>query len=134
MSKLSNYGESQVALWLAGGTPTSLPATLYLDIYSDLPSEAGVGGVSVCNTITGLARIAVLSSKFTALNDTVTNNSEILITNAAINGASIVGFAIWTALTNGSMIYYGNVQNSQIGVLSGETVKFLANAINITVD
>jgi len=133
MANLSNYTEGLIATWLAGGAAPSQLTTVYLDVYSTLPAEDGTGGTSVYQTLTGSAgrKSLTTATSFTATNDVVRNNLIELTTNAG--ACNIVGFAIWTANTSGSMIYYGTLSSSPVAVGAGDTVRFDANSITLTV-
>jgi hypothetical protein len=133
MANLSNYTESLIATWLAGGAAPSQLTTVFLDVYSTLPAEDGSGGTSVYQTLTGSAgrKSLTTASSFTATADQVKNNLIELTANAG--ACTIVGFAIWTANTSGSMIYYGSITSQPITIGAGDTVRFDANAITLTV-
>ena len=133
MANLSNYTENLIATWLAGGAAPSQLTTVFLDVYSTLPAEDGSGGTSVYQALTGSAGRESLTTatSFTATADLVKNNLIELTTNAG--ACTIVGFAIWTANTSGSMIYYGSITGQPITIGAGDTVRFDANAITLTV-
>jgi hypothetical protein len=133
MANLSNYTENLIATWLAGGAAPAVLTTVYLDVYSTLPAEDGTGGTSVYQTLTGSAgrKSLTTATSFTATADQVKNNLIELTTNAG--ACTIVGFAIWTANTSGSMIYYGSITGQPITIGAGDTVRFDANAITLTV-
>ncbi len=133
MANLSNYTENLIATWLAGGGAPSQLTTVFLDVYSTLPAEDGSGGTSVYQTLTGSAgrKSLTTASSFTATADQVKNNLIELTANAG--ACTIVGFAIWTANTSGSMIYYGSITSQPITIGAGDTVRFDANAITLTV-
>lgn len=133
MANLSNYTEGLIATWLAGGAAPTQLTTVFLDVYSTLPAEDGTGGISVMTALTGSANRKSLTTatSFTATNDVVRNNLIELTTNAG--ACTIVGFAIWTANTSGSMIYYGTVSSSPVTIGAGDTVRFDANSITLTV-
>ena len=133
MANLSNYTEGLIATWLAGGAAPNQLTTVFLDVYSTLPAEDGTGGTSVYQTLTGSAgrKSLTTATSFTATNDVVRNNLIELTTNAG--ACTIVGFAIWTANTSGSMIYYGTVSSSPVTIGAGDTVRFDANSITLTV-
>lgn len=133
MANLSNYTENLIATWLAGGAAPAVLTTVYLDVYSTLPAEDGTGGTSVYQTLTGSAgrKSLTTATSFTATADQVKNNLIELTTNAG--ACTIVGFAVWTANTSGSMIYYGSITGQPITIGAGDTVRFDANAITLTV-
>jgi hypothetical protein len=133
MANLSNYTEGLIATWLAGGAAPTQLTTVFLDVYSTLPAEDGTGGTSVYQTLTESAgrKSLTTATSFTATNDVVRNNLIELTTNAG--ACTIVGFAIWTANTSGSMIYYGTLSSSPVTIGAGDTVRFDADAIVLTV-
>jgi len=133
MANLSNYTEGLIATWLAGGSAPAALTTVFLDVYSALPAEDGTGGTSVMTALTGSANRKSLTTatSFTATNDVVRNNLIELTNNAG--ACTIVGFAIWTAVSSGSMIYYGTVSSSPVTIGAGDTVRFDANSITLTV-
>ena len=133
MANLSNYTEGLIATWLAGGAAPSQLTTVFLDVYSTLPAEDGSGGTSVYQTLTGVAgrKSLTTATSFTVTADLVKNNLIELTANAG--ACTIVGFAIWTANTSGSMIYYGSITSQPITIGAGDTVRFDANAITLTV-
>jgi len=133
MANLSNYTEGLIATWLAGGAAPTQLTTVFLDVYSTLPAEDGTGGISVMTALTGSANRKSLTTatSFTATNDVVRNNLIELTSNAG--ACTIVGFAIWTANTSGSIIYYGTVSSSPVTIGAGDTVRFDANSITLTV-
>jgi len=133
MANLSNYTENLIATWLAGGAAPSQLTTVFLDVYSTLPAEDSTGGTSVYQTLTGSAgrKSLTTATSFTATADQVKNNLIELTTNAG--ACTIVGFAVWTANTSGSMLYYGSITGQPITIGAGDTVRFDANAITLTV-
>ena len=135
MANLSDYTENLIATWLAGNAAPSQLTTVFLEIYSTLPNEAGVGGTSVMAALTGSAtRKSLNSTNFTVTGSVVKNNLIELTTDAG--ACNIGGFAIWTAASGGNMLYSGSllVNNAQVVIGAGDTVKFDANAIVLTVD
>ena len=134
MANLSDYTEGLIATWLAGGVAPTQLTTVFLDVHNGDPGETSTpNGTSVYQTLTGSAgrKSLTTATSFTATNDVVRNNLIELTTNAG--ACTIVGFAIWTANTSGSMIYYGTVSSSPVTIGAGDTVRFDANSITLTV-
>jgi hypothetical protein len=134
MANLSDYAENLIANWLAGNAAPTALTTVFLEIYSTVPNEAGVGGTSVMAQLTGSAtRKSLNNTNFTVTADQVKNNLIELTTSAG--ACSIGGFAIWTLASGGNMLYYGSllVNNAQVAIGAGDTVRFDANAITLTV-
>jgi hypothetical protein len=137
MANLSNYTEGLIATWLAGGAMSTLPTTLYLDLYTTMPNmETGLSGTSICNTLIGSVRKTLNNTSntiFYASTNTVKNN-EILIVNSALATVNnIIGFAIWTQATGGEMLYSGLLTTS-VNVSAGESVRFAPNAMILTIE
>jgi hypothetical protein len=138
MANLSNYTEDLIATWLAGGAIAQLPTTLFLDLYSTMPDrEAGTSGTSVISSlITGSVRLSLnnTANAFFVKSGSTIKNNEILITASASNSVNgIVGFAIWTLATGGSMLYSGNTTIST-NVSAGQSIRFAPDAMVLTID
>jgi hypothetical protein len=134
MANLSDYTENLIATWLAGGAAPAALTTVFLEIYSTLPNEDGTGGTSVMQQLTGSAtRKSLNNTNFTVAGDLVKNNLIELTTNAG--ACNIGGFAVWTLASGGNMLYRGSllVNNAQVAIGAGDTVRFDANAITLTV-
>jgi len=141
MANLSNYTESLIATWLAGGAaPSTLPTTLYLDLYSTPPNaETGTGGTSICSALTGVARLSLNNTSnayfYSEQNNNFVKNNEILITQSALATVSnITGFAIWTQIQGGNMLYSGSIQDSPKTITIGQSARFAQNAMVLTID
>jgi hypothetical protein len=134
MANLSNYTENLIATWLTGVAELTALTTVFLEIYSTLPNEDGTGGTSVMTALTGSAtRKSLNSTNFTVTGGVVKNNLIELTTSAG--ACNIGGFAIWTLASGGNMLYYGSllVNNAQVVIGAGDTVRFDANSITLTV-
>jgi hypothetical protein len=135
MANLSDYTENLIATWLAGGAAPAALTTVFLEIYSTLPNEDGTGGTSVMTALTGSAtRKSLNNTNFTVTGNLVKNNLIELTTDAG--ACNIGGFAVWTLASGGNMLYRGSllVNNAQVAIGAGDTVRFDANAIVLTVD
>jgi hypothetical protein len=135
MANLSDYTENLIATWLAGGQAPAALTTVFLEIYSTLPNEDGTGGTSVMTALTGSAtRKSLNNTNFTVTGNLVKNNLIELTPNAG--ACNIGGFAVWTLASGGNMLYRGSllVNNAQVAIGAGDTVRFDANAIVLTVD
>ncbi len=135
MANLSDYAENLIANWLAGNAAPTALTTVFLEIYSTLPNEDGTGGTSVMTALTGSAtRKSLNNTNFTVTGNLVKNNLIELTPNAG--ACNIGGFAVWTLASGGNMLYRGSllVNNAQVAIGAGDTVRFDANAIVLTVD
>jgi len=112
----------------AGFTWTS-PTTVYLALFTDATTDAG-GGTEVSGG--AYARESVAFDSMSAVTDGHTaNTSEISFTEATASWGTITYGAVYDALTNGNMLYHGQLTASKpIG--NGDTFKVAAGDLDIT--
>jgi hypothetical protein len=136
MSALSNYLEAALLNLTLRNTPFTAPANVYLALFTSNPTDAA-GGTEVSGG--SYARQAVAtSSGFTA---PATNGSATQVTNAntvtwpaaTANWGSVTHFGIFDASSGGNLLYHGALTTPKT-VASGDTFRFLANALAINLD
>ena len=106
-------------------TPAS---TIYVALFTATPGEAG-GGSEV--TGNNYARKAVTFGAPSA--GTITNSADVVFDQASGSWGTISYFALFDALTNGNMLYYGALTSSKT-INSGDQLKFAAGGITVTED
>ncbi len=106
-------------------TPAS---TIYVALFTATPGEAG-GGTEV--TGNNYARKAVTFGAPSA--GTITNSADVVFDQASGSWGTISYFALFDALTNGNMLYYGALTSSKT-INSGDQLKFAAGGITVTED
>lgn len=134
---LSDYAENLIATWLAGGTAPSQLTAVFLDVHNGDPGETNSNSTSVYQTLTGVTgrkSITPTNSVFLATGSVVTNIAEIILTSSAVSACTITHLSIWTSSTGGNQLYKGAITTSPVNVLVGNTVRFAAGSIQITVD
>ena len=121
MTGLSSKGETAVL--------TPLTTTCYVSLHTADPLDTGGSEVSG----NGYARVGPVTFTNAGNNPTVSSNSAIL-TYAAATGAwgTISYFGLWTAASGGTYQGSGAVTTPK-AVNSGDTARFAANALTITV-
>lgn len=107
---------------LFGGATYSRASTVYIALYTVAPAADGTGGTEVSGG--SYARVAidnsVLAGNWTTATSGSKSNAKALVFPAATAGwGLVVAFALWDALSGGSMLYQGalvvpnNVQSGQ---------------------
>ena len=132
MGSLSDVYENN-ALDALLGPGFTRPATVYVALYTAMPTDAG-GGTEVAGN--GYARVAVPNDSTNwpvAISGQKKNGTAIVFPQATGSWGTIVGFGLFDAATAGIMICWGALGTSK-PVAAGETPQFAANAIMITAD
>jgi hypothetical protein len=115
-----------------GGPDFSRPATVYVGLFTTLPTEGGVGGVEASGG--GYARIAVTNNatNFPAASGNVKHNGTAISWPAFTQDMpTFVGAGIWDAASGGNLLYWGPFTTPRT-VLSGETFQIPAGGGTFT--
>lgn len=135
----TNAGEAALLNYLVKGTAISGVGSLYMALWTADPTDAGSGGLEV--TGTDYARAPIPSAKFDAATvGSIETNAEVQFNSGAAvggpwnSGSAIPAFAIFTALTGGTMIAAGTLDDQTKVVSDGDTVSFATGAVTITLD
>lgn len=136
----TNYAQS-ILTYIFGKTKTlTAPADVYLALSSNDPeadngtfTELSGGGYS-------RVHISTTSGNYPNLMDSpsgrsITNSKQINWNKATADWQDIKGFALWTAPTGGTMIYYGKITNAEgkVSVDSGAVALFDPGALKISI-
>jgi len=134
MAAKTDYTEAAITEHIFGNTNFTRPANLYIALFTAAPSDAG-GGTEVSGN--AYARQAVptgASSGWTRTGGQASNTSAIVFPVATPSGwGNIVAVAIFDALTNGNMLYYGNLASSKT-VGAGDQFTFQPSQLSVTDD
>lgn len=133
MGSKSNYLENKVLDHVLGGADYARPGTLYVELYTDVPSEAGVG-----TEVTGgaYARASVLNNaaNFPAsVGSSKSNANAIAFPTATANWGTVVGFAIFDNASGGNCLFAGALAEA-FNVNAGATFSFQAGQLVFTED
>lgn len=127
MSK-TNYLETQILNHVLRNTAYTPPATIYVGLFTILPTDAG-GGTEVSG-----GAYARQSVTFTAPSpDTVSNTADVTFPVATANWGTIVGFALFDAITAGNMLYYTALDTSRT-VLTNDQFRFPTGQLIVVED
>lgn len=116
----SNYYISKVlnALWSA--TAPSLPATLYMGLWTSALTAASTGATAGETTYGSYARVAVTANTTNfplSVGGSAVQNATAITFPANTSGTpTITYFAVLDAATNGNLLYWGSITGTVIGV------------------
>lgn len=126
---LSDYLENKLLDHFLGTTSYTMPAAVYVALYTAAPSDAG-GGTEVANA--GGSTYARQVATFTAAADGATSNtSNIDFEN--MPDCTVVAIGIHDALTSGNLLVHGTlVANKALDL--GDTLRIAAGDLDISID
>lgn len=152
MAAMTNYWENKLIDWMfRGAAAPTLPANLYVALYTANPTDAG-GGTEVSTTGTNYARVAVPraagATGFAATDAagstaaTSGGTSGLTSNNSAINfpqpgstgWGSISGISIMDAATGGNMLWYGALNTPKTVNANDAAPSFAIGQLQITMD
>ena len=134
MANFSNYLENKIVGWLNGEAMATLTTNLYVALYS-------TPGVVQDNAATNLIGTRVEVSNWTVTTATgssdssdasITNGAEIVMISNSNITATASHFAVYDAVSTGNLLFHGALSSS-VSIAAGDTVKFAANSITLTV-
>lgn len=137
MANFSNYLENAIANWLNGDAMPAATSSLWVALYS----SPGVIQDNAATNLIGLTTPRVEVSSWTVTTATgssdssdasITNAAEIVMTSNSNVAATASHFAVYTASTAGNLLFHGALSSS-VSIAVGDTVKFAANSITLTV-
>jgi hypothetical protein len=122
----SDYLENKVLDHALGTTSFTMPADVYVGLYTVAPTDSG-GGTEVSGN--GYAReIATFSA---ASGGATSNDSDITFDTPTNTWGTVVAFGLFDALTTGNLLYWGDLTANKT-INSGDTVKFLTGDLDIS--
>jgi hypothetical protein len=137
MANFSNYLENKIVGWLNGDALATITGSLYVALYS----SPGVVQDNAATNLIGLTTPRVEVSSWTVTTATgstdgsdasITNAAEIVMTSNSNVAATASHFAVYDAASSGNLLFHGALSSS-VSIAIGDTVKFAANAITLTV-
>lgn len=133
LSSGSDYFDSTLGDYILGGGAYTPSATVYVGLHTADPTHAGtVGELSgsayaraiVANNTTNWPNV----SASTGLKQ---NGTAIIFPTASGSWGTITHWSIWSASTSGNLLFQGALGDPRT-IGSGDTPRFLANALRIT--
>lgn len=136
MSKSNVIEDDTLKYWLtADALTTTRPTTWFLALFKDDPGEDGSGNEVSTGDDSAYARQAITFSTPAVDSGLTSNNADITFPVVVLVGGSYTmsDFAIYTAVTGGTMLYYGTFGVPKT-INGGETITFAAGGITVTED
>ena len=130
MGSFSNYAEAKILDHIVGKTSFTMPANVYMALYTDVPSDAG-GGTECSGG--DYARVECSDDWNAAAAGSIDNANDIDFVEASAAWGDVTSFALLDALTDGNFLAWGTLTATKT-VASGNTAKFLAGELTITLD
>ena len=134
MSSLSDYAENELLDHVFGAATYSRPATVYLELFTADPNDAGTGGtvVATANGYTGRTAVTNNSTNFpAATGGAKTNGVDITIGTASGSWGTVVGIGVYDASTSGNLLAYHPLGTDKAPV-AGKRVKILAGTLDLS--
>jgi hypothetical protein len=122
-------------LKLATGQATTIATTtafanVYVALFTAAPSDSSAG-----TEVSGgsYARVDSKTKWATPASGTVSNNATIAFPTATADWGTVVAFGIMTALSGGSLLYWGTLSANKT-IANGDTASFAAGTLTLTED
>ena len=129
MAAFSNYMEDAITAWINGTTFPSAPTNTYVQLYSQDPTDAGSATGALYTRETYAASGW---TRGTGGAGTLSNTNAIIMQESAGSSATASHFAVFDAVTDGNLLFYGALSASK-SIEVGDEVKFNALQLTLTV-
>lgn len=127
----SDFLENELLDHVFGNAAYSAPATLYIALYTDAPTDAG-GGTEVTGGSYARKDVTNNATNFPAASGgTKSNDTVITFVQATADWGNIVAFGIFDASSGGNLLAWGDLTDPK-NVDNGDTASFAVGAIDIT--
>jgi len=131
MGSFSDHWENEILDHIFGkGSYT--PPTIYVGLSTADPLDSGSGLAEPSGN--GYARVATSSASWTTSSSgSLSNASDISFPQATGSWGTITHFALFDAASSGNMLAHGALNQSKT-ITSGDTTKFAAGDLNVSLD
>lgn len=124
---LSDAFETTTLQWLFTASAVTRPTAWYLALYTVAPTDAG-GGTECSGT-----SYARQSFTMSVSGNLATNTANIEYPTAGGSWGTIVAVGVFTAVTGGTLIAYGNLTAAKT-IATGDVLRVPAGDLDITLD
>jgi hypothetical protein len=136
MGSFSDYLEDEILDDIFGNAAYSVPATLYVGLWTSALSDASTG--SSAGEVSGgaYARVAVTNNDTNwpaASSGAKANGTAITFTQATASWGTVTYFGIIDAATTGNMLGWGALTQSK-AIGDGDTAAFAIGDLDVTLD
>lgn len=130
MSDLSNYLQYAALNYLNGTAMPTAPASLFVALFNVDPTDIGTGGSEVTTTIRTADHVAATFGAITG--NTSMANSAIVDFGAAVAGAAVTHFGLFTAATGCNLLASDALAAPQTVAVS-KPISFAVGALSVSV-
>ena len=123
---LSNYLENKILDHFLGTTSYTMPADVYVALYTAAPNDAGGGTEATGGSYA--RQIATFSS---ASGGATSNDSNIDF--ASMPASTIVAIGVHDALTSGNLLVWGTLSSNK-ALDAGDTLRIATGDLDISID
>jgi hypothetical protein len=123
---LSDYLENKVLDHILGTTSYTMPADVYLALYTTTPTDSTSG-----TEVAGGSYARKVITFGASSSGAATNNTNVDFT--LMPTCTVTGIAILDALTSGNVLVYGGLTSSK-SVLSGDTLRISSGDLSISIN
>lgn len=123
---LSNYLENKLLDHFLGTTSYTMPASVYVALYTVAPSDAG-GGTEV----TGGSYARQTATFSAASSGATSNDANIDFTNMPTS--TVVAIGVHDALTSGNLLVWGTLTANK-SLDAGDTLRIATGDLDISID
>lgn len=138
-NNVSRYLQNARLNWLRGTTYPAVPANVYIALLTTLPTDNnGTGIAEVSGGAYARQAVATATTSWPAPSTSgslqqTNNTNAINFPTATANWGTIVGVAIYDAVTAGNLLYFGALTANQV-VNNGNTFGFLVGQLTVQED
>lgn len=123
---LSNYLENKVLDHFLGSTSYTMPADVYIALYTAAPNDAG-GGTEV----TGGSYARQVATFSAAVNGATSNDSNVDF--PGMPASTVVAIGIHDSLTTGNLLVWGTLSSNK-SLDAGDTLRIGTGDLDISID
>lgn len=122
----TDYLEDALLNHVLRNTAYTSPTTIYVGLFTTMPSDDGTGGVEVSGG--SYARQSVTFSAPSG--GQVANSALVSFPTATASWGTILGMGLFDAPSGGNLLYYGTLTASK-SVGTGDTLSFASSALTV---
>lgn len=128
----ADYLENKVLDHIVGKSAFTKP-TVSVGLFFVMPNDAGAGGTEVATA--GYARVLTAAADWNdAASGATANANALTFPQATANyGSQVVGFGLYDNTSGGNLLASGTLTTART-VSSGDTIRFAAGELDVTLD
>ncbi len=133
MAGKSDYLENALLNGVLGGPAFSLPANVYVALFTATPNDAGGGTEVTGGSYARVAQVNNTTNWPSAAAGSKSNGTVVTFPQATVSWGVVTHFALFDASTGGNMLYFGALSASKTIDIS-DTPTFPVGTLTITED